>query len=93
MHSHRASSRILRGLVACGGLLGLLLAVDAFVAFLFVVTAALVSSGPPNPYSGVFVYVGLPVLILIGLGAAWAAWEFWVTRSPERVPPAGVAAR
>lgn len=94
MRSHRASTRVLRVLVACGGVLGLLLAVDAFVAFLFVIMAALVSSGLPNPYVGAFVYLMLPVLMLFGLAAAWGAWEFWAaTTTPGDIQPAGVFTR
>jgi hypothetical protein len=80
-------------LVACGGVLGFLLAVDAFVAFLFVVMAALVSSGPPNPYVGAFAYLLLPVLVLFGLAAAWGAWEFWAATTPAGVERAGVVVR
>ena len=93
MRSHRASSRVIRVLVACGGVLGLLLAVDAFVAFLFVLMASIVSSGPPNPYVGVVAYVLLPVLVLFGLAVAWGAWEFWALTAPDPVQRVTAATR
>jgi hypothetical protein len=88
MRSHRASHGVLRRLVALGGLLGLLLAVDGFVAFLFLALAAAVSSGPPNPYSGVIANVLLPALVFFGLAAAWGAYEFWMATAPEASEPA-----
>lgn len=77
MPSQRAWSGLLRWMVVCGGILGLLLAIDAFAVFLFLMLATVLSGGPPNPYAGLVVYLLLPALVLIGLGAAWGAYEFW----------------
>jgi len=93
MRPRHASFGLLRWVVACGGILGLLLAIDGFVAFLFVLLAAVVSSGPPNPYAGVIAYVLLPIVVLFGLAVAWGAYEFWTATSPQAVERAGVAAR
>jgi hypothetical protein len=93
MRSHHASSGILRWLVACGGLIGLLLAIDGFVAFLFLLLAAVVSSGPPNPYSGVIAFVLLPIVMAIGLGVAWGAYAFWTATSAQGMERAGVGSR
>jgi NhaP-type Na+/H+ or K+/H+ antiporter len=68
-------------LVGCAGLLGLLLAIDALALFLFLLLAAVVGGGPPNPYAGIVAYVLLPVLVLIGLGAAWGAYAYWTARA------------
>ncbi len=87
MRSQRPFPRFLRWLVGCAGLLGLLLAIDAFAVFLFLLLATVVSGGAPNPYAGAVVYVLLPALILIGAGAAWGAYEFWnatAERTAER---------
>lgn len=92
MGSHHASSGLLRWVVACGGLLGLLLAVDGFIAFLVIVLSAVFGSSPPNPYVGAIAYVVLPVVMLIGGAAAWFAHKFWTATSPVVQGP-GVATR
>lgn len=92
MRSHHASG-VLRWIVGCGGLLGLLLAIDGFVAFLFILLSALFGGGPPNPYVGAIAYVLLPILMLIGLAAAWGAYSFWTAPSPEVGERAGVGVR
>ena len=92
MSSHHASSGVLRWVVASGGLLGLLLAVDGFVAFLFIVLSAVFGSNPPNPYVGAVAYVVLPVVMVIGGTGAWFAYKFWTATSPV-VQETGVATR
>lgn len=77
MPFQRTISGFLRWGVICGGVLGMLLAIDAFAVFLFLLLATVLSGGPPNPYAGLVVYLLLPLLIVIGLGAAWGAYEFW----------------
>ena len=93
MRPHHASFGILRWVVACGGALGLLLAIDGFVAFLFLLLAAVFNSGPPNPYAGVIAYVLLPMAVLFGLAIAWGAYEFWAATAPQRTERAGLATR
>jgi len=93
MRSQRPSSGFLRWLVACAGLLGLMLAIDAFAVFLFLLLATVVSGGPPNPYAGIVAYVLLPMLVLIGLGAAWGAYTFWKAAAPQAAEPAAVVTR
>jgi hypothetical protein len=93
MRSHHASSGILRWTVACGGILGLLLAIDGFIAFLLVLLAAVFSSAPPNPYAGAIAFVVLPLLMCIGLAVAWGAYEFWTASSVQSADRAGVVAR
>jgi hypothetical protein len=84
---------VLRWAIAGGGALGLLLAVEAFVALLFVLMDAFVGSDPSIFRGGVGVLILLPGLILVGLAAAWGAWEFWLARVSEGAEPAGAASR
>lgn len=93
MRSHHASSGILRWLVAGGGVLGLLLAIDGFIAFLFLLLSTVVSSGPPNPYAGAVTFVLLPIVVAIGSAIAWGAYQFWRATSPSAVDRAGIGAR
>ena len=69
-------SGCLRWGVICAGILGALLAIDAFAVFLFLMLSTVLSGGAPNPYAGLVVYLLLPILVVIGLGAAWGAYEF-----------------
>ncbi len=72
------SSGFMRWVVICAGVLGLLLAIDAFAVFLFLLLATVLGGGAPNPYAGIVVYLLLPLLVLIGLGGAWGAYEYWI---------------
>jgi hypothetical protein len=80
-------------LVAGGGILGLLLAVDGFIAFLFLLLSSMVSSGPPNPYSGAITFVLLPIVVLIGSAVAWGAWQYWRATSAPIGERADASAR
>jgi hypothetical protein len=77
--------RLGRGLLLAIGIVGALALIDAVVLF-FVVLLAAMFSERPGPYVGI-VFVGLPILAL--LGAAVAAIVYGVLR--ERAPraPAG----
>lgn len=61
---------------AGAALLGLFLAVDALLLFLFLVANALLG-GDVNPYSGVLLFVVVPALVAIGAGGAWAGYQVW----------------
>ena len=63
---------------AGAALLGLFLAVDALLLFVFVAANALLG-GELNPYSGVLLFVIVPLLVAIGAGCAWAAYQVWQT--------------
>jgi hypothetical protein len=80
-----SGSGVLRFAIACAGLLGLLLAVDALVIFLFLLLAALAGGSPMNPYAGVVAFLVIPALAAIGLGAAWGAYHAWRATAPAQV--------
>jgi hypothetical protein len=93
MPSQRALSGFLRWGVICGGVLGALLAIDAFAVFLFLLLTTVFSGGPPNPYAGLVVYLVLPILILIGLGAAWGAYEYLMAPAAQERETAAAITR
>jgi hypothetical protein len=80
-----STSGILRFSIACAGVLGLLLAVDALVVFMFLLLAALAGGSPMNPYAGIVAFLVIPALAAIGLGAAWGAYAAWRATAP--MPP------
>lgn len=83
MRALPSGSTLVRLAIACAGLLGLLLAIDAFVIFLFLLLAALAGGSAMNPYAGVVAFLIIPLLAAIGLGAAWAAYLAWQATAPE----------
>lgn len=84
-----SGSGVIRVAIACAGLLGLLLAIDALVIFMFLLLAALAGGSPMNPYAGLVAFLVIPVLAAIGLGAAWAAYYAWRATAPA-APEASV---
>jgi hypothetical protein len=78
-----SGSGVVRFAIACAGLLGLLLAIDAFVIFLFLVLAALAGGSAMNPYAGVVAFLIIPLIATVGLGAAWAAYYAWRATAPK----------
>jgi hypothetical protein len=69
-------SGIARVFAVAAGLVGLFVAGDAlFVALLIVVGAVL--GGALNPYTGLILFVIVPVLVAMGAGMAWLAYRLW----------------
>lgn len=91
MRADGSCPAIVRWLIIGGGVLGLLVAIDAFAVLAFLLLAS-VARGPANPYSGLVAYVIVPALILIGLGAAGAAYVLWVRLVRNAELPAAHAA-
>jgi hypothetical protein len=75
-------TRVGRGLILTVGVLGGLVAFDAILLFLVLLAAALVIA-PPNPYIGLFMFVGVPILVVLGTALAWIAYRVLRDRAPE----------
>lgn len=80
-------SGVSRCVVAAAGLLGLFLAVDALFLFVLILASPLFG-GDIHPYAGLFLFVIVPVVVVVGAGAAWAAYRIWRTIPADRPAPA-----
>lgn len=70
---HRLATRFGRGLIFSIGVLGGFAAVDAaLLVFFFLLLALFVE--PANPYVGLVLIIGLPIVGLVGGGVAWGAY-------------------
>lgn len=80
---HRSpGARVGRGLILTIGVLGGLVAFDAILLFLVLLAVVLVI-GPPKPYIGLFLLVGVPILVVLGAALAWIAYRILRDRAPE----------
>ena len=75
-------TRVGRGLILTFGVAGGMLAFDAILLFLFFLLAALVIA-PPNPYVGLLMFVGVPIVVVLGTTLAWTAYRVLKERAPE----------
>jgi hypothetical protein len=70
---HAFGERLWRAVVISVGVVGGFVAIDAIIAFFFLVGAA-IAFGAPNPYIGLLMFVALPVLGVVGGAVAWTAY-------------------
>ena len=82
-HDRSFSTRVLRGLLLAVGVVGGFAAIDA--VFLFVMLAA-VFVFAPNPYMGLILFVGLPLVGLFGAALAAVAYAVLKDRAASGTP-------
>lgn len=82
-HTRSVAMWVLRAFLLAAGVLGGFALVDAVL--LFVVLAGL-SVFAPNPYMGLIMFVGLPLLGLVGAALVWIAYVVLRDRTPSSPP-------
>ena len=74
--------RLWRAVVISLGVLGGFAAIDAVLAFFFLVGSVIVF-GAPNPYIGLLMFVALPVIGVVGGAVAWTAYRVLTRHTPD----------
>jgi hypothetical protein len=69
-------SGLARAALAAVGICGLFIAIDSLFLFVLLLVSA-VLGGDLNPYAGLFLFIVVPVLVLIGASASWCAYRLW----------------